>query len=1108
MARTQSQAFRGGSVSAGESVAAGDIKKLILSYYNEDGITPNQKEYNPVSDSDTVIPISRLRIEDYTGSLLAVYNPLYDDVTIKLPPDGLVLVDDEDSVPKHLEDAVMADELGKLQVYVGEREDSTPEHPNKVLVLDDHLLREDIDNNAQRIENLEEAIAELDVDSVPHAYLHSTLAQSAGDSVTTGTPINVFALTSDLVGDCFEFEQTTTIDDTPFGYVWIEPGTYLINASVTLQWVGDPRGTFVAKVGNVMGENFDFSYEQEIKRNTTKVVTIPSRMKFSVNITYDAGTPVMGFWIQSMQVVKLAGGMSQTTVAHGLTLEGNGSVEDPLDVTTATFGKIKDIAALISTFRNGDVIPVDGPNGPAKMPASELQDAILGGPIDDAVRAWLDDHPEATTTVEDNSITDTKLHPSIKNNWAAAQLAKGHKVLVSTASFFSQITDPDTIYEIRSSFDLGGATVEIPADCILNFVSGTISNGYVKFNNTLLSGNVSITCDWLGTVSNDEIELSWFGAEPGGTFDCTPAFQKAIAYFNNAYLTTGFSKILKIGIGVWGIGSTVNFGSSYTIMLVGDPLNRTEIIPINQMTWMFTSDSNNNNPIAFMHLRFNGVVTSQDGIYDNTKPYQQRFNEDFATKSTGCIYLHNEYYTIFNNVQCRNFSGTAIKFDNFWNVNFRDVMMAYCDVGIALGMPNGIAIHNCEFNTIKSYGVLAYGSYTLDIHDNIFEILGKSAVLISNGGEAITIRDNYFEDCSFNGVDVYDHNNSNILFHATPQITVGTRIVTGGHLISGAPFYGMFSILRNSFQANAVADGTSCGILVGNCAGLHISGNSIDAKDIPLIGFALTNGVNINNVQADNNNSFEMNAQGFKVNSSNWVDVKCYSRDNYGYIGKFEVATTKLYHNEDLSKFVYTFLFSNKAFAQTNDKYNGESVWEVTAPDGGVLVTRPAYSGNYSLPPADLDLSGEEILVSYYVNKGSGWSHRTFLVNGSLSFSCFESYNSGVKFTLPKLYFLSGRKPVTSESAEIKVPTMSLFNTMGITLYAGGRAKITKDADYSYAEMMSNNILKKILNSGIAEYSADIVGAKLGEIAVVTTSPKKLVWYDGASWLDADGTAI
>lgn len=326
-----------------------------------------------------------------------------------------VLVDGEDSEPKYLEDAVKADENGLLLVRVDEKEDSTPEHPDKVLVIDDSNLVNEIERNAQRIEDIEEALDEMDMDSVPHAYLHSTLIHSAGDSSTTRTTVDIFACDGTPEGDCFEFEQTTTIDDTPYGYLWIEPGTYLINGSVTLQWVGNPRGTFVAKVGSVMGENFDFSQEQEILRNHTKIVTIPNRMKLALNVTYDAGTPLMGFWIQSLQVVKLAGGMSQTTVAHGLSLEGNGSVEQPLDVSEHGLREAFDYAKDKEYFATKqEIVPLATKSALQAETARAMQreneiEELFTLPTQEAVDAWLNAHPEATTTVEDRSLTGNKL---------------------------------------------------------------------------------------------------------------------------------------------------------------------------------------------------------------------------------------------------------------------------------------------------------------------------------------------------------------------------------------------------------------------------------------------------------------------------------------------------------------------------------------------------------------------------------------------------------------------------------------------------------------------------------------------------------------------------
>ena len=44
---------------------------------------------------------------------------------------------------------------------------------------------------------------------------------------------------------------------------------------------------------------------------------------------------------------------------------------------------------------------------------SDLKDLLGEGGISEAVDAWLDEHPEATTTVEDDAITRAKINESV-----------------------------------------------------------------------------------------------------------------------------------------------------------------------------------------------------------------------------------------------------------------------------------------------------------------------------------------------------------------------------------------------------------------------------------------------------------------------------------------------------------------------------------------------------------------------------------------------------------------------------------------------------------------------------------------------------------------------
>lgn len=49
------------------------------------------------------------------------------------------------------------------------------------------------------------------------------------------------------------------------------------------------------------------------------------------------------------------------------------------------------------------------------------------------------------------------------------------------------INQPNTIYEIKYSFDLDGKTITIPENCVLYFNSGKFYNGSISMDNTIVS---------------------------------------------------------------------------------------------------------------------------------------------------------------------------------------------------------------------------------------------------------------------------------------------------------------------------------------------------------------------------------------------------------------------------------------------------------------------------------------------------------------------------------------------------------------------------------------------------------------------------------------------
>lgn len=93
------------------------------------------------------------------------------------------------------------------------------------------------------------------------------------------------------------------------------------------------------------------------------------------------------------------------------------------------------------------------------------------------------------------------------------------KTLKSNLSFASQVTDEGTLYVIKWDFNLGGATVNIPQNCILQFDGGVLRNGTLNLNGTriwpcydaLTEGSVTVTgSPARGTIGIIENKPKWW----------------------------------------------------------------------------------------------------------------------------------------------------------------------------------------------------------------------------------------------------------------------------------------------------------------------------------------------------------------------------------------------------------------------------------------------------------------------------------------------------------------------------------------------------------------------------------------------------------------------
>jgi len=103
----------------------------------------------------------------------------------------------------------------------------------------------------------------------------------------------------------------------------------------------------------------------------------------------------------------------------------------------------------------------------------------------------------------------------------------------------SMIANANTIYYIQYDYDLNGATITIPNNCVLEFDGGSISNGVLGLNNAFLKGEPKILCNITGTISNPTNNVTYFGIDNSGQTDCSSRLQYLLTSLESVHFPQG-----------------------------------------------------------------------------------------------------------------------------------------------------------------------------------------------------------------------------------------------------------------------------------------------------------------------------------------------------------------------------------------------------------------------------------------------------------------------------------------------------------------------------------------------------------------------------------------
>lgn len=128
---------------------------------------------------------------------------------------------------------------------------------------------------------------------------------------------------------------------------------------------------------------------------------------------------------------------------------------------------------------------------------------------------------------------------SILNQAADTAGRMGYKVLEKGKTFASQVTEQNTIYEIRDMF-LVSDDVTVPQGCVLRFEGGKIEgNGTLTFSDSRIEGNACITCGIAGTIDG-VVHIEWFGLKKNDqTFDNGAIINKVVSVFKSTSVESG-----------------------------------------------------------------------------------------------------------------------------------------------------------------------------------------------------------------------------------------------------------------------------------------------------------------------------------------------------------------------------------------------------------------------------------------------------------------------------------------------------------------------------------------------------------------------------------------
>lgn len=296
----------------------------------------------------------------------------------------------------------------------------------------------------------------------------------------------------------------------------------------------------------------------------------------------------------------------------------------------------------------------------------------------------------------------------------------------------SMINMPNNVYKIRYDFDLNGATINLPANSVLQFVGGSIKNGTLNGNNTVIEADSNaVIFDSVvieGTWNVEHIYDSWF------------AFNTSPSYVSNQIITN----ILALSND--DVYNTIHFDADRTYYFENTYKGKTNLgDDVRPDYWKL-----NTSDYDFLRI-FTGFTSNTRLIVNNTiqmLPTNQgayfvfhiEGKSNIEISGTGTINADAKdhlYTDPFAGTDYYGEWGHVFNFRSCNNIVIRDIT-----VGYAFG--DALAFSNIAYN---NNGTKAAGPATKNVLIDGVKVLYARRNGIALGGNNYTITNVYFEGC-------------------------------------------------------------------------------------------------------------------------------------------------------------------------------------------------------------------------------------------------------------------------------------------------------------------------------------------------------------------------